>query len=211
MRVLAYLRCSTSEQSDSGAGIEAQRSAIRVEAERRGWFEVDFITDAGYSARSMRRPGLQGALAALKRGSASVLVVSKMDRLSRSLLDFAGIMQTAQREGWALVALDSPADLSTPTGEAMASVLAVFAQLERRLISQRTKDALAERRKAGVVLGRPRALSAATERRILAEHAAGNGCSVIARALTAEGVRTARGGVKWHPNVVRQVVMSRAD
>jgi len=59
----------------------------------------------------------------LKGREADALVVSKMDRLSRSLLDFAGIMQRAQKEGWALLALDSPADLTTPTGEAMAGVL----------------------------------------------------------------------------------------
>lgn len=106
----------------------------------RGWTEIEFIEDAGYSAKSIaKRPGLEIALAALQRGDAGVLVVSKMDRLSRSLLDFAGIMQTAQREGWALLALDSPADLTTPTGEAMAGVLAVFAQLERRLIGERTR------------------------------------------------------------------------
>jgi DNA invertase Pin-like site-specific DNA recombinase len=78
--------------------------------------------------------------------------VSKIDRLSRSLLDFASIMQRAQRAGWTLPALDSPADLTMPYGEAMAGVLAVFGQLERRLISQRTSDALKAKQVAGVVL-----------------------------------------------------------
>src|SRR3954454_13897767 len=161
MRIIAYLRVSTSEQADSRAGLEAQRAAILAEAQRRGWEHVEFIEDAGLSAKNLNRPGLADALERLRRGDAAVLVVSKMDRLSRSLLDFAGIMQRAQREGWALVALDSPADLSTPTGEAMASVLAVFAQLERRLIGQRTRDALAVKRAEGVTLGRPRTLDEA--------------------------------------------------
>src|SRR5215203_5002297 len=158
MRVLGYLRVSTSEQADSRAGLEAQRAAILAEAERRGWSEVAFIEDAGWSAKDLKRPGLQMALAMLKGREADALVVSKMDRLSRSLLDFAGIMQRAQREGWALLALDSPADLTTPSGEAMAGVMAVFAQLERRLIGERTRAALAQRREAGVVLGRPQAI-----------------------------------------------------
>jgi DNA invertase Pin-like site-specific DNA recombinase len=97
----------------------------------------------------MTRPGLLGALDRLTRGEASILVVSKMDRLSRSLLDFASIMQRAQREGRALVALDSPAHLTTPSGEAMAGVMAVFAPLERSLIAERTKAALAQRKAAG--------------------------------------------------------------
>src|SRR3954447_10910394 len=111
---IGYLRVSTDEQADSGAGPEAQRAAILAEAERRGWSEVRFIEDAGYSGKDTRRPGLRVALEVLKRGEAGGLVVAKMDRLSRSLLDFTSIMATAQREGWALVALDCPADSSTP-------------------------------------------------------------------------------------------------
>lgn len=209
MRVLAYLRVSTSEQADSRAGLNAQRAAIAAEADRRGWTEVKYIEDAGYSAKTIRRPGLEIALAALKRGDASVLVVSKMDRLSRSLLDFAGIMQRAQREGWALLALDSPADLTTPTGEAMAGVLAVFAQLERRLIGERTRPALAERRKAGVTLGRPRSLPDDVVERIIRENAAGASLAAIARSLSRDGVPTAQGGAKWHPSTVRAIIHSR--
>jgi len=70
------------------------------------------------------------------------LIVSKLDRLSRSLLDFAGLMTRARDGGWNLVALDLGIDLSTPAGEFMASVMASAAQWERRLIGQRTRDAL---------------------------------------------------------------------
>jgi DNA invertase Pin-like site-specific DNA recombinase len=155
MRVIAYVRVSTSEQAESGAGLEAERAAILAEASRRGWEHVEFIEDSRLSARSVNRRGLRLALGSLKRSEASVLVVSKMDRLSRSL----GSMQRAQREGWALVALDSPADLTSPSGEAMAGVIAVFAQLERRLIGQRTREALAKKREAGVRLGGTRVIS----------------------------------------------------
>src|SRR4051812_6217048 len=114
-RYLAYLRVSTNEQADSRAGIEAQRVAILSEARRRGWSEatVEFIEDAGYSGKDTRRPGLRLALEVLKRGEADGLVVAKMDRLSRSLLDFTTIMATAQKQGWALIALDCPVDPST--------------------------------------------------------------------------------------------------
>jgi len=205
MRVLAYLRVSTSEQADSRAGLNAQRAAITAEATRRGWAEVEFIEDAGYSGKDTRRPGLTDALARLKRGEAGVLAVSKMDRLSRSLLDFAAIMQQAQREGWALVALDSPADLTTASGEAMAGVMAVFAQLERRLISQRTRDALAQRKAAGVRLGREREIAPDLEARIVALHRDGLSFRRLAAVLDAEGIPTPSGG-KWQPSTLHRVL-----
>ena len=154
--VVGYIRVSTSEQADSGAGLEAQRAAIRSEAERRGWQLVHVFEDAGASGKSLNgRRGLQRALEAIEAGTAEGLVVAKLDRLSRSLLDFAALMERARKGGWNLIALDLGVDTSTPAGEMMASVLATFAQFERRLIGQRTKDALAIKRAQGVVLGRP--------------------------------------------------------
>lgn len=205
MRVLAYVRVSTNEQAESGAGLAAQRAAITAEAERRGWTVVDVIEDAGYSAKDLKRPGLGDALMRLKRGDADALAVSKMDRLSRSLLDFAGIMQRAQREGWALVALDSPADLTTPSGEAMAGVMAVFAQLERRLISERTKAALAERKAAGVRLGRERVITLEVEERVRALRAEGLSIRAVAEALSVEGFVSPGGGV-WQPSTLHRVL-----
>src|SRR5262249_50974323 len=76
MRVLGYVRVSTSEQASSGAGLEAQRRAILAECKRRGWHLVETIEDAGYSARDLRRPGIQEALRALEAGEASALVVA---------------------------------------------------------------------------------------------------------------------------------------
>ena len=210
--MIAYVRCSTTEQADSGAGIAAQKAAILAEAKRRGWGEADleWIEDAGFSAKSLKRPGLALALDALRAGDAEVLAVAKMDRLSRSLLDFAAICQRAQKEGWALLALDSPADMSTPQGEAMASVLAVFAQLERRLIGQRTSDALKAKAAAGVTLGRPRVLPDRIVDKIVRENRRGKSYSAIARELDAAGVPTAHGGAKWHPATVRKIVLSNA-
>ncbi len=153
MQVLGYVRVSTEEQADSRAGIEAQRAAIVRECKRRGWQLVELVEDAGYSAKDLRRPGIRAALEVLERGDARALVVAKLDRLSRSMLDFTAVMAKAQKEGWALVALDCAVDTTTPAGEAMANVLATFAQFERRLISERTREALAVKRAQGVQLG----------------------------------------------------------
>jgi DNA invertase Pin-like site-specific DNA recombinase len=210
MRLIAYLRVSTDEQANSGAGIEAQRAAILAEASRRGWGEADvqFIEDLGYSGKSANRSGLQLALEALKKGEAKALVVSKMDRLSRSLLDFVTIMAVAQKQGWCLIALDAPADPSSPSGEAMMSVLATFSQLERRLIGQRTREALAVKRQEGVRLGRPRTLPAQVRRRIQRERGKQKSLAAIAAALNADEVATAHGGARWHASTVRAVLTS---
>lgn len=210
VKIIAYIRVSTSEQVDSGAGLEAQRSSISAEATRRGWTQVEYIEDAGFSAGSMNRPGLAAALTALEHGEAQLLVVAKMDRLSRSVLDFASIMQKAQREGWVLLALDSPADLTTPGGEAMAGVMAVFAQLERRLIGQRTREALAKRREAGVTLGRPRFIASGVEESIRVYRNEGMTLRQIAARLDSDGVPTASGGMWWASSVHR-VLSRRAD
>ena len=77
---------------------------------------------------------------------ASVLMVAKLDRLTRSVPQAYEVMDRSRRNGWALVALDLGVDTTTPAGEMMAGVACVFAQFERRLISQRTRDALAVRR-----------------------------------------------------------------
>jgi DNA invertase Pin-like site-specific DNA recombinase len=198
---------STDDQSSSGAGLQAQRRAIIAECKRRGWHLVEVIEDAGFSAKDMNRPGVQEALRVLKRGEASALVVAKLDRLSRSMLDFTALMATAQKQSWALVALDCAVDTSTPTGEAMANMLATFAQFERRLISQRTKEALAVKRASGVRLGRPPTLPQSVVRRIQRQRARGDSLHKIAADLNASGVPTAQGGVQWYAATVRHVLL----
>src|SRR5262245_45398265 len=110
VRVLAYVRVSSDEQAESRAGLEAQRATIQRECERRGWQIVEVIEDAGFSAKDLKRPGVRAALEELERGRADALVVAKLDRLSRSMLDFTAVMAKAQKEGWALVALDCAVD-----------------------------------------------------------------------------------------------------
>ena len=206
MNVIGYVRVSTAEQAGSGLGLEAQRAAIEAEAARRGWELVEMFEDAGISGKTLgNRPGLGAALQAVESGDASALVVAKLDRLSRSLLDFAGLMERARRKGWSLVALDLGVDTSTPSGEMMASVLATFAQFERRLIGQRTRDALAVKRAQGVRLGRPREISTVALARIEELYRAGYRVKQIADALNDERIPTPRGG-RWHsPGVARAI------
>ena len=87
----------------------------------------------------------------------------------------------------------------------------MLAELERRLIGQRTRDALAVKKAQGVKLGRPRTLDEETRTRIVAMHEAGQSLSAIARTLNEEGVPTAQGGRKWYPSTVRSILTGSGD
>src|ERR1022692_4719837 len=113
--VVGYVRVSTDEQAVSGLGLAAQRAAIEAECTRRGWTLVAVHEDA-LSGKNLDRPGMAAALAAVESGAASAIVVAKLDRLSRSLGDFASLMARAQAGRWNLVALDLGIDLATAAG-----------------------------------------------------------------------------------------------
>lgn len=204
---LAYCRVSTGEQVNSGAGLEAQRSALQAEADRRGW-ALEFILEDGLSAKDLNRPALMGALARLDKGEADVLMVSKLDRLSRSVKDFGGLLDRAAKRRWSVLCLDLGVDTTTPVGEFTANVVASASQYERRLIGQRTKDALAAKKAAGIRLGRPRQLPSEVVQRIVSAKAAGGTLAGIARDLTSNGVATAQGGKRWHASTVAAVLRS---
>jgi DNA invertase Pin-like site-specific DNA recombinase len=205
MRVIGYVRVSTNEQASNGHGLDAQRAAIAAEAERRGW-TVQWLEDPGASAKSLDRPGMRYGLDLLRRGDAEALVVSKMDRLSRSLSDFVRLMETAKKEKWALVTLDPDVDMTTPNGKLLANLMAVFAEWEREMIGQRTKDGLAAARAKGIRLGRPPEVDVDVAQRISSLRSGGATLTTIAELLTAEQVPTARGGERWWPSTVRGVL-----
>jgi DNA invertase Pin-like site-specific DNA recombinase len=113
------------------------------------------------------------------------------------------VMARAQKQNLALVALDCQVDTSTATGEAMASMVATFAQFERRLISQRTREALAVKKAQGVKLGRPTKMPKAVLARMRRERAKGLSYAKIANRLNEAAVPTAQGGRLWYPATVR--------
>ena len=205
---IGYARVSTNDQEDSGLGLAAQRAAIKAECERRGWTLLRIATDVASGKTTKGRDALKSALSELEDGSCSVLVAAKLDRIARSVVDFAGLMERAQRRGWGLVALDAQVDTTTPQGALMTHVLAAFAEYERRLIGQRTKDALAAKRASGTRLGRPVALPQSVRMRIQREVEQGRSLREIAADLEVERIPTARGGDRWYASTIRSVVAS---
>ena len=207
-RVIAYTRVSTEEQAISGLGLADQRSVIAAEAVRRGWDDIEYLSDEGFSAKNLARPAIGTALDQLHKGEAAVLVVSKLDRLSRSLLDFCTLMESANKQGWQIVVLDLAVDTTTPSGQLMANVMSAFAQYERQLIGARTSAALQQLKAQGKRLGRPVALPEQVRQRIVAERESGMTLAAIANGLNSDRIATARGGASWYPSTVKAVLAS---
>jgi DNA invertase Pin-like site-specific DNA recombinase len=207
---IGYVRVSTSDQVDSGASLTNQRSVIATEAENHGWDLLTIIADEGISGKAIRnRPGLAQCLAMLESGQASVLIVHKLDRISRSVADFAGLVRIAEKQGWSLLVSDLQIDMTTPTGGLMANISASVAEWERRIISQRTKDALAVKRAQGVKLGKPRQLPREIAERIRSERNANRTLQAIADGLNAERITTPT-GKEWSPALVRKITLQDA-
>jgi DNA invertase Pin-like site-specific DNA recombinase len=205
MRAIGYARVSTDEQVKSGAGLAAQVAAIRAEADRRDWEVLDVVEDAGYSAKDLKRPGIASALTRLDHGEADALVVSKLDRLSRSVLDFATLMEHSKKKGWGLVALDIGVDTTTPSGEVMANVMAAFSQFERRLIGQRTREALLKKKEDGVVLGRPRLISEDVRQLIYRYRSEGMTLKALGDRLHEDDI-VPPGRGRWQPSTLHRVL-----
>jgi DNA invertase Pin-like site-specific DNA recombinase len=134
-------------------------------------------------------------------------VVAKLDRLSRSIVDFGHLLEEARKRRFNVVALDLGLDLSTPQGELVGNVIASVAQWERRIIGQRTKEALAVKKAQGVRIGRPVTLPKSVSNRIQREREKGKSLAVIADGLNHDQVPTAQGGKQWYPATVRSILL----
>ena len=159
-----------------------------------------------------KRPGLTKALDDLDAGNADTLVVAKLDRLSRSVIDLNKVMQRAQQHGWGLVILDLAVDTTTATGELVANQVGSVAQWERRIIGERIKAALAVKKAEGVQLGRPRSVPDDVRVRIVHDRDAGATWQAVADSLNSDGVRTGqKPGAKWYPNTVRRIYNAETE
>lgn len=201
MRAVAYLRASTEEQHRSGLGIAAQTATIEATCQQRGWELVGIETDIA-SGGKRDRPGLARALQAIEAGGADCVVVSRLDRLGRSVAHTAEILE---RFPDSIVALDCGLAPDSPAGRFTLHVVSAAAELERSLIRARTTEALEAARKRGVRLGRPREMSEQAVERACELHRSGYRIAEIARTLNAEGVPTPRNG-RWESHGVKRAL-----
>ena len=201
------MRVSTVEQATSGLGRAAQESALVAECSHRKWDLVATIVDDGESGSSLDRPGIQDALRRLLAGEADGLVVSKLDRLTRSVADLMALLSWFEDERKTLVALDLGIDTSTPVGKLIVTVLGALASWERDVLAARTRDALAALRAQGRPISRPAVVDDHDLADLVRElHAEGLGPTAIARHLNQTGVPTVRGAAEWRDTSVRGVL-----
>jgi DNA invertase Pin-like site-specific DNA recombinase len=200
-KFIAYYRVSTDKQGKSGLGLEAQRQAVENYLNGGSWKLIAEFTEVE-SGKNSERPQLRAAQAACKKHKAR-LVIAKLDRLSRNVAFIANLLEA----GTDFVAVDNP-----HANKSMLQMMAVFAEMERDAISKRTTEALAAAKARGVKLGNPRladAIEATNKARQEAADAfAANVLPIIrqiqksgvsslrgvAKALSARGIKTARGG-----------------
>jgi DNA invertase Pin-like site-specific DNA recombinase len=197
-----------SKGATNGASLKVQRATIEEAADREGW-EVEWVEEVVTGTGRRARPDFEAALDALDRGDRKALVVSKLDRLARSLLGAAKLAERAAKNGWTIVSLDLGMGLDTPYGRFSFQQLSAVAELEAALISARTKDVLRAKRAEGKPVSGP-VVPAAVVKRIKRAHRRGSSLATIARTLTRDGVPTARGGARWYPSTIRGVLKRTA-
>lgn len=202
-KMIGYLRVSTEEQANSGLGLEAQRATIERYADAHGWDLVWYV-DEGLSAKSLDRPQLQAALTRLhvipRRRDVDGIVVAKLDRLSRSVHDFSGILKLSAGRKWAVIAIDLGVDTSTPTGKLVANVMMSVAEWEREVTGERTSAAMQAAKRQGRHMGRVSKLPPETGDRLLSFRKT-HTLAGTADELNAEGLTTAT-GAPWSANTV---------
>jgi site-specific DNA recombinase len=223
---VGYVRVSTEQQAEGGVSVAAQCAKLRAYAEA---CELDLVAieqDAGVSAKSLKRPGLQAALRRLEGGEVEGLLVAKLDRLTRSVRDLAVLLEPARFGGrWQLLSVGDSIDTRSAAGRLVLNVLGSVSQWERETAGERTREALAHLRVQGAVLG-GEALGwrrtcerdphgrcmvarddaeAMTVARIRELRSQGLSLRAIAARLRDDGHRTKRGGC-WAPQTVSNVL-----
>ncbi|KKN87485.1 hypothetical protein LCGC14_0259400 [marine sediment metagenome] len=155
LKVVGYIRVSTEDQAREGVSLENQISRLRSYCSLHGHELVAVYEDRGASGKDLSRLGAQAAFAALERGDAEGLLVTHLDRLSRSLRDFLYLVDTHFGPGcrFSLLCIDNQLDTSTPTGRMIASVLATVAQWQREEDVERVRRAMAHKKAKGERVG----------------------------------------------------------
>ena len=181
LRAVTYSRVSTADKQNP----EAQTSELHQYCIARGWCIAEEITDRGFSGGTGpdQRPGLVRLMALARARKVDVIVVTKLDRLFRSLKHLIGVLDELQTLRVVFVSTRDQIDLTTASGRLMMSIVGAFAEFERGLIRERTIAALAYIKSKGQRLGRP---ITRPDEAILKLRAAGHSYSEIQRRLGCE-------------------------
>ena len=218
MKAIGYVRVSTEDQAVEGLSLAAQGARLSAYCEAQGWTLTAIYRDAGVSARSLERPGLEAALEAAAAGEADVLLALKLDRLTRSVVDLYALVERCDAAGVRLAAVQDALDTGSANGRMVTSILAVLAQWEREIVSERTAAALAHKKQNGEHVGMaPYGFRIGQDRRLVVESAEmaaiqrmkrlrrrGASYQKIADRLNSEGVESRRS--RWSHTAIRRLV-----
>lgn len=222
MRVYGYCRVSSDEQATNGQSLEAQREKVELYARLHKLELVEVIEDAGASAKNLKRPGIERVLGGLRDGTAEGVVIAKLDRLSRSVRDWAHLIETcfSEKAGKSLLSVEDSIDTRTAGGRLTLHVLAAVSQWEREAIGERTSAVLQHKVAKGEPVSRaPRGLriigkglepdpesdGLVIAARVRELRSQGLALRAIGDRLEAEGFRPERGR-HWHPSVISYIL-----
>jgi DNA invertase Pin-like site-specific DNA recombinase len=223
VRVILYARVSTEDQAKDGVSLEAQAAKMAAYASLYDLEAIATITDAGESAKSLNRPGLQKALTMLRSGTADGLVICKLDRLTRSVADWQQLIDGyfGERAGKQLFSVGDSIDTRTAAGRMVLNILLSVAQWEREAIGERTRDALRHKIRRRERCGKVRfGYDLADDGKTLVPNVdeqaviglmadlrgRGHTLREIADALTARGIRTKEAKAAWTHTAVRRIL-----
>ena len=221
---LGYARVSTDEQAREGVSLEAQVARIRAYAQAKELELLDVLTDDGISGKTLARPAMRELVQRFERGEVGHVVVVKLDRLTRRTRDLLALVDDLfLARHIELHSVSESLDTSTPHGRFVLTLFGGLAQMERELIGERTRSALAYKRQRGQPTSHaplgfrangkrhpmvPLSQELEVVREILTAWRRGCSYASIAATLNAEGARTKRGG-RWHHTTVAKVVKRR--
>lgn len=226
MKVIGYVRVSTEEQATDGVSLAAQKAKLAAYAALYDLELVEIIEDAGQSGKTLDRPGLQRALAMIHKGQANGLLIAKLDRLSRSVVDWNTLIDGyfGEKAGKQIFSVADSIDTRTAAGRLVLNVLMSVSQWEREAIGERTREALQHKIRSGERCGKVRfGYRLAADGKTLEEEAseqeairlmralqtAGESLRDIAEELTRRGILTKEGNVRWKHTAVARI-LSRA-
>jgi DNA invertase Pin-like site-specific DNA recombinase len=144
---------STDKQADFGCSLEAQQEKVRAMTVVQGADLAEVIVDAGESAKSLNRPGMERLLELVDARAVDVVIIAKLDRLTRSVKDLAELLEKFQRRGVALVSVAESLDTGSAAGRLVLNIMVSVSQWEREAIGERTKDAMRHKRSKGERVG----------------------------------------------------------
>jgi DNA invertase Pin-like site-specific DNA recombinase len=153
MKAIGYIRVSTEKQADFGVSLEAQEAKIRAMAVVQGADLAEAIVDAGESAKSLKRPGMERLLSLVDAGAVDVVIIAKLDRLTRSVADLAELLKRFERRGVSLVSVADSLDTRSAAGRLVLNIMVSVSQWEREAIGERTRDAMSHKRAKGERVG----------------------------------------------------------